>query len=73
MPIVPGGLIKGGIGRRQLPSSFGPLNEMCLATLDRGILDTMTATREAASRPHSPDGLPLIDIDWDAFDPWRIQ
>ena len=33
----------------------------------------MTATREAASRPHSPDGLPLIDIDWDAFDPWRIQ
>jgi hypothetical protein len=44
-----------------------------MPTLDGRILDIMTASRDAASRQHSPEGLPLIDVDWDAFDPLRIQ
>jgi hypothetical protein len=35
-------------------------------------LNAITANQMAAI-PSPPAGLPLVDIDWDAFDPWRIQ
>ena len=44
-----------------------------MPTLGGVPLDALTASKEAASGPYALDGLPLIDIDWHAFDPWRIQ